>query len=323
MMTMSLRMSVGARHCSTYARNVSPVIAPSSTKGAVIPLWRRAATKVMVFQCPCGTRPTSRSPRGQRPLSRTIFVLAAVSSMNTNRVESSMPCSRIQRRRAQATSARSCSAARRLFFERDLVSSEKPPERGAAAGDPPLAHRDKHLVERQIRLFRDQGEQPIRPLLQWRSASSVWYGHSASGIAPALKPFDRRTGADLKIFGSLAPRSTALNSCDDALSKFHRIRVWHCSTSKGGINANRLAHKQPLGNPSILLGTFRFYSAETCSSRCIPHHQIPGAVWYRVSDDRRRQRRQRHRAKQRARMFAALDKHGPRVLSCRSDRGRS
>jgi hypothetical protein len=40
---------------------------------------------VMVFQCPCGTRPTSRSPRGQRPLSRTIFVLAAVSSMNTNR----------------------------------------------------------------------------------------------------------------------------------------------------------------------------------------------------------------------------------------------
>src|SRR5450759_3749476 len=176
-----------------------------------------------------------------------------------------MPCSRIQRRRARATSARSCSAARRLFFERDLVSSEKPPERGAAAGDPPLAHRDKHLVERQIRLFRDQGEQPIRPLLQWRIASSLWYGHGASGIAPALKPFDRRTGADLKMFGSLAPRSTALNSCDDALSKFHRIRVWHCSTSKSGINANRLAHKQPLGNPSILLGTFRFYSAETCS----------------------------------------------------------
>jgi hypothetical protein len=28
-------------------------------------------------------------------------------------------------------------------------------------------------------------------------------GHGASGIAPALKPFDRRTGADLKMFGSL------------------------------------------------------------------------------------------------------------------------
>jgi len=253
MMTMSLRMSVGTRHCSTYARNVSPVIDPSSTKGAVIPLWRRAATKVMVFQCPCGTRPTSRSPRGQRPLSRTIFVLAAVSSMNTNRVESSMPCSRIQRRRARATSGRSCSAARRLFFERDLVSSEKPPERGAATGDPSPAHCDKHLIQCQIRLFRDQSEQPIRLLLQWRSASAVRHGRGASVIAPALQPFDRRTGADLKVLGSLTPRSTALNSCDDSLTHLSRIRVWHCLASKSRINANRLAHKQPLGNPPILL----------------------------------------------------------------------
>ena len=80
------------------------------------------------------------------------------------------------------------------------------------------------------------------------------------------------------MFGSLAPRSTALNSCDDALSKFHRIRVWHCSTSKSGINANRLAHKQPLGNPSILLGTFRFYSAETCSKTADPLDDYIDAV---------------------------------------------
>src|ERR1700694_619825 len=231
-MTMSLRMSVGARNCSTYAWNVSPVIDPSSTKGAVIPLWRRAATKVMVFQCPCGTRPTSSSLRGQRPLSRTIFVLAAVSSMNTNRVESSMPCSRIQRRRARATSARSCSAACRLFFKRELVSSEKPPERGAATGDPSLAHRDKHLVERQIRLLHDQGEQPIRVLLQRRSASSARYGRGTSLVVPALQPFDRCTGADLKMFGSLAPRSTTLNSCDDSLTHLGRIRVWHRLASK-------------------------------------------------------------------------------------------
>jgi hypothetical protein len=41
----------------------------------------------------------SLAARATTPLSRTIFVLAAVSSMNTNRVESSVPCSRIQRRR--------------------------------------------------------------------------------------------------------------------------------------------------------------------------------------------------------------------------------
>src|ERR1700726_2721713 len=70
-----------------------------------------------VFQCPCGTRSTSLTPRGPRPRSRTMFVLTAVSSRNTSRAGSSRPCSRIQRRRARATSARCCSAARRLFFK--------------------------------------------------------------------------------------------------------------------------------------------------------------------------------------------------------------
>src|ERR1700704_1481940 len=220
MMTMSLRLRVGTRLCSTY------VMEPSTTRGAVSPLRRRAATNVIVFQCPCGTRPISRSPRGQRPLSRTILVFAAVSSMNTNRAELSMPCSRIQRRRARATSGRSCSAARRLFFEGDLVSSEKPPERGAAACNPPLAHCGEHLIQRQIRLLRYQGEQPIRVLLQRRSASSARHRRGAPGVAPALQPFDRRTRADLKVFGSLTPRITAL--------------------------ADRLAHKPAPGNPSIL-----------------------------------------------------------------------
>src|SRR5260370_388997 len=69
-----------------------------------MPLRRSAATKVMVFQCPCGTRPIRRSPRGQRPLSRTILVLAAVSSTKTSRAGSNIPCSRIQRQRAPGSS---------------------------------------------------------------------------------------------------------------------------------------------------------------------------------------------------------------------------
>jgi hypothetical protein len=44
-----------------------------------------------VFQCPCGTRPIRRSPRGQRLLNRTVLVLAAVSSTNTSRAGSNMP----------------------------------------------------------------------------------------------------------------------------------------------------------------------------------------------------------------------------------------
>jgi hypothetical protein len=52
----------------------------------------------------------------------SLRALAAVSSMNTSRVELSMACRRFQHRRARATSGRSCSAARRLFFEADVVA---------------------------------------------------------------------------------------------------------------------------------------------------------------------------------------------------------
>ncbi len=69
----------------------------------------------LLHPCPCGTDAISRSPRRQRPLSRTMFVLVAVSSINTSRAGSSMPCSRTQRRGARATSARFCSAAWGLF----------------------------------------------------------------------------------------------------------------------------------------------------------------------------------------------------------------
>src|SRR5215813_10551101 len=84
----------------------------------------------MVFQWPWGIEPTNRSPRGQRPRSLTKLVLVAVASMNTNLAGSRRPCLRIQRRRARATSARSCSVARRLFFDGDIMSLENSPVGG-------------------------------------------------------------------------------------------------------------------------------------------------------------------------------------------------
>src|SRR5215467_6214743 len=159
-MTISLRLRVGAR-------NLAPFLPPSTLHDALLPLRRSAATKVLVFQCHCGTRPIRRSPRGQRPLSRTILVLAAVSSTKTSRAGSNMPCSRIQRRRARATSARSCSAACRLFFESNLVTLKEAPDRGAAASNLVLAHRQNHFVQCQVRLLLNQTQQKIRMLLQW------------------------------------------------------------------------------------------------------------------------------------------------------------
>ena len=94
-------------------------MAPSSTNGAVMPRCRGPPTKVIVFQCPC-RHSRRRSPCGARPRSRTIAVLVQVSSMNTGRPGSNMPYSRIQRPRAQATSARFCSAAYRVFLKLKL-----------------------------------------------------------------------------------------------------------------------------------------------------------------------------------------------------------
>src|SRR5262252_1616770 len=223
MTTMSLRLTAGARDCSTYARNVFPLIEPSITHGAVIPFRRRPATKVRVFQCPCGTQPTSRSPRGHRPLSRTIFVLAAVSSMNTSRVEVIMACRRFQHRRARATSGRSCSAARRLFFERDPVALEEAPAGRALAGNLLLAHDRDDLIEGQIRLLRNKRKQEIRVLLQRRGAAAKRLGRAAPGLVKTLHPFDRSARADLEVFGRFASRSASLNAGNHPRSDVCRI----------------------------------------------------------------------------------------------------
>src|SRR5712671_3136146 len=149
-------------------------MAPSATIGAVSLSWRKAATKVIVCQAPSGTLPITRAPRGALALSRTRLVLTAVSSINTSRAGSSRPCSRIQRRRARATSARCRSAACRLFFEGDAVSVEKTPERATAGSNPPPAQLDNGLHQSQVRLFGNQSQYLRGKLFQRRNAASAW-----------------------------------------------------------------------------------------------------------------------------------------------------
>src|SRR3984893_7341251 len=133
-------------------------MAPSTTIGAVILLWREAPTKVIVSHAPSGTVPITLVPFGARPLSRTILVVTAVSSINTSRAGSSMPCSRIQRLRARATSARCCSAARRLFFKGDVVPLEKPRDCTLTRSYPLLAQFHDDLVQGQVWLIDYDGQ---------------------------------------------------------------------------------------------------------------------------------------------------------------------
>ena len=136
----------------------------------------------------------------------------AVSSMNTNAVESSRCCWRIQRRRARATSARFCSLAYRLFFKADVVTLEEAPDGGAAALDPPLVHRRDDFLQRQIRLLLDQGQQPSRMFLQGRAASASWLAaarppsnHSRSHLIAELTLIPKQSAASRRD----TPASTA------------------------------------------------------------------------------------------------------------------
>src|SRR5262245_64969809 len=107
-----------------------------------MPLRRSAATKVMVFQWPCGTRPISLSPRGQRPLSRTILVLAAVSSTKTGRIKHALFShpALARSRHVRALLLRRVQA----FFESDVVMLEEAPHRAAAARNLVPVHRQNH-----------------------------------------------------------------------------------------------------------------------------------------------------------------------------------
>src|ERR1700737_1059664 len=215
----------------------------------------------MVFRCPCGMDPINRSPRGQRPLSRTMLVLLAVSSMNTSRAGFSIMWAFLQCRGARATSLRCCSAACRAFFKREIMSLEKPPNRSAAAGDSSLTHRDHDLVQRQIRLLGNQGQQPSRVLLQWRLAPSAWLRFGGSSIVPAPPPSHRRTWAQPEVLSRLAPGCPGFDCFDHAFTQVLRIWLRHRS---GPPKPNQcLQTRSPIGTWE----SPRFKPAGICSNQ--------------------------------------------------------
>src|SRR6478672_6053035 len=223
-------------------------MAPLISIGATTPICRSPAINVTVSQCPIGASLTKRSPRGFQPLSRSMLVVTAVSSINTRWAGSRKPCSRIQRRRARATSARLRSAARRLFFNGDAMASKKSGQRAAAAWDSPLVKRRNNLIQREVRYLADEGENLPRVLLQWRSTPPTGHGFGSPVFTKALHPPDRRTDADIKLFGRLPSGSSFFREVDDARSQLTRITV-HALGSPPANQCLRLAPPACLGNP--------------------------------------------------------------------------
>jgi hypothetical protein len=147
-----LRRMVKKGACGAYFIFKSMEQGPSFR--VTVPKFPTKDPNYRISHCATGTYPIKTLH--ERPFGRTMLVVTAVSSMNTSLAGSRNPCSRIQRRRARAASARCCSAARRLFFNGDAMTTEEAPKRGTASADPFLVHRRNALIQRQIRLLRER-----------------------------------------------------------------------------------------------------------------------------------------------------------------------
>ena len=116
MMTMSPGFSDGTNNCVTYTRKISPLRAPSNTKGTVVPSSFTEDKMVVRWNRVSGTASITRSCLRALPYRRVIPVFTPLSSRNTNRLASSMVCLYFHAFLLQATSGRCCSAACAVFF---------------------------------------------------------------------------------------------------------------------------------------------------------------------------------------------------------------
>ena len=129
--------------------------------------------------------------------------------------------------------------------------------RAAAAGNRSLSHCTDHLIQRQVRLVRDQREQTVRVLLQRRRARAVRL-RALPRVAKALYPFDRCTGADLELFRHLTPRSAALQRAQWRVRGYLQNMLSASFDPPNSNQCDRLAH------PRAPWEIYRFNWAGTC-----------------------------------------------------------
>jgi hypothetical protein len=137
-------------------------------------------------------------------------MVVVTASRNTSRAGSSRPCSRIQRRRARATSARSRSAACRLFFNGDVVPLEKTGERAAAGSNPMPSQFCRGLYQSQVWLLGNDRHYTVSQRFEGRNATTARLRRGAPAFTPALYPFDHGH-TDREMLGRLTSRRACLN----------------------------------------------------------------------------------------------------------------
>src|SRR6516164_10398239 len=177
-----------------------------------------------------------------------MLVFTEVSSINTRWVESSNRCSRIQRRRARATSARSCSLACRTFLKSDAVAHQKTKQRRAAPRYSALVHRHDKLIQRPVPLLLNKPDNFFGVLLQRRAAPAARLGLNRPLVPPRLMPPHRRGDADTEPFRCLIPCRSLVNRFNHSRAQVRRIGSGHGSLTKPN-HTQRLRPSALLGNP--------------------------------------------------------------------------
>ena len=138
------------------------------------------------------------------------FVLTAVSSINTNRAGSSMPCSRIQRRRARATSARCRSAACRLFLR--VI---------------PWRSRKRQSELRLVRIRRLRSSATVSTKVRsgcWAIRSSICSANSSSGETLPPRGFGTALLLSTSAAATLPPNSRSPRNVQPSRAATHRLQ---------------------------------------------------------------------------------------------------
>jgi hypothetical protein len=128
------------------------------------------------------------------------------------------------------------------------VASEESGKRASACRDSPLSQRQDHLIQREVRLLTNEGEDPLRVLFQWRCAPSTGHWFASPVVVEALHPPDGGTDADVELVGRLTSGRSSFYQPNDSHSQFTRIGSTHWPILRR-INALDSHLRQPLGIP--------------------------------------------------------------------------
>src|SRR5882757_1429100 len=149
--------------------------------------------------------------------------------MNTRRRALSAGCSAFSSSRAAATSGRSCSAACRTFFERDLVAVVEAPDGADSDSELLLAAQPvANLLKRQIGLLRHEIEQPSLVRLERRATvAGAGLRLDAASAVPSIQPTHRRRGRKVEHTRDLPPALSLLDHRNRALAQVLRVALRH------------------------------------------------------------------------------------------------